>query len=73
MSRVSSINDVMVRGGGGQGLCDNNTKPSVIKCVTMGGGGSKNVQSCVTSFMDDPWVGVCECACTLDIEREMEG
>ncbi len=39
-------------GGGGQGFCDNSTKLSIIKCVTIGEGGQKNVQSCVTSFMD---------------------
>jgi hypothetical protein len=26
----------------------------VIRSVTMGGGGSQNVQNCVTSFTDDP-------------------
>jgi hypothetical protein len=30
------------------------TKASIIKRVTMGGGGSKNIQYCVTSFVDDP-------------------
>ncbi len=41
--------------GRGHGFCDSSTKASVIKSVTMGGGGSKNVQNCVTSFMDDPY------------------
>jgi hypothetical protein len=40
-AKGASINDVTVLGGrGGQGLCDNITKPLVIKCVTMEGGGS---------------------------------
>jgi hypothetical protein len=43
------------KGGGGQGFCVNSTKVSVIKSVTMGGGGSKNFQNCMTSFMDTPW------------------
>ena len=38
-------------GGGGRGLCDDSTKALVIKRETMGGGGSKIVQNCVTSFM----------------------
>jgi hypothetical protein len=51
----SSIKDAtVVRGGKGQGFCDNSTKASVIKIVTMRLGGSKNVQNFVTSFMDDP-------------------
>ncbi len=39
MVKGSFINDVTV--GGGQGFCDNSTKPSVIKSVTMGEGGQK--------------------------------
>ena len=50
----SSINDVTGVGGGSQGFCVNCTKVSIIKSVTMGEGGSKNVIYCVTSFMDDP-------------------
>jgi hypothetical protein len=38
-SKGSSINDVM--GGGGQGLCDNSIKASVIKSATMWGEGQK--------------------------------
>ena len=34
----SSINDVTVFGGGGQGFCDGSTKALVIKSVTMGEG-----------------------------------
>ncbi len=49
----SSINDITVLGGGGQRFCDNSTKVSVIKSVTMGGEGSKNDRNCVRSFMDD--------------------
>jgi hypothetical protein len=38
----SSINDVTVLGGRGyQGFCDNSTKASVIKSVTMGEGSRK--------------------------------
>ena len=40
----SSINDVTVLGGWGQGFCDDSTKASVIKRVTIGEGGSKIVQ-----------------------------
>jgi hypothetical protein len=36
-----SINDVMVLGGRGQGCCDNSTKASVMKSVTIVGGGVK--------------------------------
>jgi hypothetical protein len=44
-----------LRARGGQGFCDNSTKAIVLKSVTIwGGGGSKNVKNCVTSFMDDP-------------------
>ena len=50
----SSINDVKVLGGGDQGFCDNSTRALVIKRMTMGGGGSKIVQNCVMSSMDDP-------------------
>ena len=39
--RGSSIYDVTVIGGGGQGFCDNSTKTLVIKRVTIGGGGQK--------------------------------
>ncbi len=55
-TKGSSVNDVtVVMGRGYQGFCDNNTKASVIKSVTIGGGEVKNVTSnCVTSFMDDP-------------------
>ena len=38
----SSINDVTVLGGGGQGFCDNSSKSLVIKRVTIGGGGVRN-------------------------------
>ena len=51
---MSPINNITVLGGGGQGFCDNITKALVIKCLTIGGGGSKMVHNCVTSFMDDP-------------------
>jgi hypothetical protein len=38
-----------------QAICDNSIKASVIKNVTLGGeGGSKNVQNCVTSYIDNP-------------------
>ena len=48
------MNDVTVLGGRGQGFCDDNAK-ALLKRVTMGGGGgSKIVKNCVTSFMDDP-------------------
>ena len=50
-SKGSSINDVTTLGGMGQVFCDDSTKASVIKRVTIGGRG---VQNCVTSFMDDP-------------------
>ena len=40
----SSINDVTVLGGWGQGFCDDSTKASVIKRVTIGEGGSKIVR-----------------------------
>ena len=46
--------DVTVLGGGGQGFRDNSTKALVITHATMGDGGSKIVQKCVTSFVDDP-------------------
>ncbi len=40
-NKGSSINDVTVVGWRGyQGFCDNSTTASVIKSVTMGGGGS---------------------------------
>ena len=39
---------------GGQGFCDNSTKALVINTVTMGEGGSKIVQNCMTLFMDEP-------------------
>ena len=41
---------------GGQGFCDDSAKALeyYIKSVTMGEEGSKYVQNCVTSFMDDP-------------------
>ena len=42
------------KGGGGQGFRDNSTKTFVIKHVKMGGGVSKIVLNCVTSFMDNP-------------------
>jgi hypothetical protein len=35
----SSINDVTVIGGGGEGFCNNSIKALVIKSVTMRGGG----------------------------------
>ncbi len=41
VNKGSSINDVTFLGGGGQGFCDNSTKASVTKSVTMGGGGPK--------------------------------
>ena len=43
-------------GGGVQGFCDDRTKALVMKRVTddWGRGGSKIIQNCVTSFMDDP-------------------
>jgi hypothetical protein len=41
-------------GGGGQGFCDKGTKALVMKSVTIWKGMSKNVQNCVTSFIDDP-------------------
>ncbi len=53
----SSINNVTVVGGRGQEFCDNSTKASVIKSLTIGGRGVKNVQNCATSFKDDPKVG----------------
>ena len=40
--RRSSINDITVIGGGGQGLFDNSTMALVKKCVMMGGGGVQN-------------------------------
>ena len=48
-----SINDVRVLREGGQGFRDDRSKAVVIKRVAIGGRGSKNVQNCVTSFMDD--------------------
>ena len=49
-----STNDVTDLGGeGGQGLCNDSTKALVIKCMTMGRGGSKIVQNCVTSLLND--------------------
>ncbi len=44
----------LFRGEEVKDFCDNSTKASVIKSVMIGEGGSKHVQSCVTSFMDDP-------------------
>ena len=41
-SKWSSINDVTVIGGGGQGFCDNRTKAIVIKRMMMEGVGVKN-------------------------------
>ena len=38
LTMVSSINDVTVLGGRGQGFCDDSTKAFTIKLVTMGGG-----------------------------------
>ncbi len=49
-----SINNVTVLRGKGSRIYDNSAKASVIISVMMGGGKSKNVQYCVTSFMDDP-------------------
>ncbi len=43
-------------GGGVQGFCDNSTKASVMKKVQRKGEGSKNVQNCGTSFMEDPFM-----------------
>ena len=40
----SSINDVTVLGGGGQGFFDDSTKALVTKRLTMGGEGVKNCQ-----------------------------
>ena len=37
----SSINDVTVLGGWGQGFCDDSAKTLEIKYVTMGAGGQK--------------------------------
>ena len=51
----SSINDVTVLRGRGQGFCDSITKNLFIKSVTIGGG-SKIIKYCVTSFMDDPFL-----------------
>ena len=51
LTKGSSINDVTVLRGGGQGFCDGSTKALVIKSVTMG---EKIVQNCVTSCMYDP-------------------
>ncbi len=48
------MNDDTVLGGGSQGILDNSTNAFVVKSVTMGGVGSKHVQNCMTSFMDDP-------------------
>ncbi len=45
----SSINDITVLG-------DNSSETSLIKSVTMAEGVSKNVQICVSSFMDDIFV-----------------
>ena len=52
----SSINDIMVLGGRDQGFCDDISKALVMECMMMGGGGSKIVQNCVASFMDDPFL-----------------
>ncbi len=41
-----SINDVTVLGGGGQRFCDNITKASVKKSLTMGGRGLGGVKNC---------------------------
>jgi hypothetical protein len=49
-SKRSSIND---HRGGSQGFSDNSTKALGIKSVTKGRG-AKNIQNCMTSFMDDP-------------------
>ncbi len=46
----SSINGVKVLGGGDQAFFYSSTKPSVIKSVTMGGGGVKKYQI----LLDDP-------------------
>ncbi len=40
-------------GGGGQLICDNSAKPSVIKCVMLGEG-VKKCSNFMTTFMDDP-------------------
>ena len=49
----SSINDVTVLGRV-KDFVTAVLKALVIKSVTVGGGGSKIVQNCVTSFKDDP-------------------
>ena len=52
--KVSSINDVTALKGGSQVFCNDSTKASLLKSVTIKGlRGSKIVQNCVTSFMDD--------------------
>jgi hypothetical protein len=44
-------------GGGEQGFCDNSTKVTIIKSVTMLGGGVQTMSiNCVTSYMDDSLV-----------------
>ncbi len=51
--RGSSINDVTALGGRGyQGFWDNINNLLILKRMT---GVSKNIQSCVTSLMDDPY------------------
>ncbi len=66
----SSINDATVLGGGGQLFCGNNTKASIIKSVTMGVGGLKNIQICVTSFMEVSLVKSTHASHCKSIERE---
>jgi hypothetical protein len=43
-------------GEGVKVFCDNSTKASVIKSVTRGGGGQKNVQYCMTSLWTTPYL-----------------
>ena len=51
----SSINDAIALWGRRyQGFCDNSTKALALKSVKNGGGVSKIIKNCVTSFMDDP-------------------